>query len=322
MKTEVFSAPVKDHKAERNFRFWQSTVAFSTYALLLVSILGRFGSYFFFFELFSHFAVQCLGVSLLLLLYWMLFRNRLYVVALFSVILNAWLVCPWLSRDEVQGKADLRVMHTNVLFTNENFGAIVKGIQKEKADIVLIAEATPMIFQNFRKGLGAEYPYQYMVYTKSHCYNVIGSRFPLEVDHTAVTANRMLHVYTTVKGRKVGLVSVHPKTPLNPVWFKLRNERISKAFDLAAQEKVPAILAGDFNISVFSPVYESLVEKTGLKAARKGRGIFPTYRNGYGPLMIPIDHLFTNEGFRTVDFYTTDIEGSDHKAIVADLQFQ
>ncbi len=252
----------------------------------------------------------------------MLFRNRMYVIALFSVILNAWLVIPWLQTEKSSGTADIRVMHTNVLFTNENYGAIVEGIRKEKADIVLIAEATPIIFQHFRKSLGAEYPYQYMVYTKSHCYNVIGSRFPIEVDHAAVTANRMMHVYANVKGRKVALVSVHPKTPLSPTWFTLRNERITKAFELTAQEKVPAILAGDFNISVFSPIYESLVNKTGLHAARKGIGIFPTYRNGYGPLMIPIDHLFTNDGFKTVGFHTADIEDSDHKAIVVDLQFQ
>ncbi|MDR6195554.1 MULTISPECIES: endonuclease/exonuclease/phosphatase family protein [unclassified Siphonobacter] len=322
MKTEEISAPVKNDKAERNFNFWQSTVAFMTYALLLVCILGRFGTYFFFFELFSHFAVQCLGVSVFLLIYWILFRNRLYVIALFSVILNAWQVFPWLQRTDTSGTADLRIMHTNVLFTNTNYEAIVRGIAKEKADIVLIAEATPPIFQHFRKSLGAEYPYQYMVYTKSHCYNVIGSRFPIEVDHAAVTANRMMHVYANVKGKKVALISVHPKTPLSSLWFKLRNERISKAFALAAQEKVPAILAGDFNVSVFSPVYQSLVNESGLHASRKGIGLFPTYRNGYGPLMIPIDHVLTNKGFKTVGFHTADIEDSDHKAIIVDLKFQ
>lgn len=323
MKTIESPIPVQNRKAEKQFHFWQSVVAFCTYALLLVCLLGRLGSYFFFFELFSHFSAQCLAIAGFLFIYWILFRNRLYAVALFSVLLNAWLVLPWVtSKTPATESADLRIMHTNVLFTNLEYDAILESIRRENADIVLIAEATPPLFQKFRQELHREYPYGYLVYSKTHCYVAIGSRTPLRVNHAAVTANRMLHVHTTVKGREIALISVHPKTPLNPTWFESRNERLQYAFDQAAKESVPTILAGDFNVSVFSPVYRSLVASSGMQASRKGFGISPTYRNGYGPLMIPIDHVLTNKGFRTVGFHTLDMKESDHKAIVADLKFQ
>ena len=292
------------------------------WGLLAVTLAGRLGAWFFVFELFSHFAVQCVGAGLGLLYFVRKDRGALFAVGV-SLLIQGWQVAPWLPGSEYAGeKADIRIMHANVLFSNTEYAAALQCLEEEKADVMLVAEVTPEFYHRFHNRFRAIYPYQYLVYAKSKYHILIASRQPVTINHEAVVANRMIDATTTIRGRKVRIVSVHPKTPIEPSWFASRNKRLSGAFAAAATGNTPTILAGDFNISVFSPVYQALVEQTGLLASRKGFGILPTHHNGHGPLMIPIDHILTNRGFRTTSFRTKDIPGSDHKAVIADLQFR
>ncbi|MFT4033767.1 MAG: endonuclease/exonuclease/phosphatase family protein [Siphonobacter sp.] len=318
MKTSTISI---SQKTKKRIGIVELGLLVSVWGLLLVSLIGRLGQYFYLFELFSHFAVQCLAAGIILLPITLVMRSPLSILTAAAIAINAWQVIPWImpKSQVINQRADLRVMHTNVLFTNTDCQKDIKIIKQQNPDILLVAEATPSFFQAFRKNLHQQYPYEYIVYAKSHCYMLIGSRTPLTVFHEAVRANRMLHVRTRIKGKEIAIVSVHPRTPLFASWYAIRNNRLKGAFQEAKQETLPTILAGDFNISVFSPVYQSFMAETGLDAARKGFGIAPTYRNGYGPFMIPIDHILT-KGFKTSNFYTLDMPGSDHKAVVADLK--
>lgn len=293
------------------------------WGLLAVTLAGRLGAWFFVFELFSHFAVQCIGAGLGLLYFVRKDRGALFAVGV-SLLIQGWQVAPWIAWNAAPApaKEGIRVMHANVLYANTAYPEVFRSLEEEDADVLFVAEVTPPFYHAFRTRFRQRYPYQYMVYAKSRFHVLVGSRTPLKINHEAVTANRMLEATTVIRGKTVALVSVHPKTPIESSWFASRNKRLAGAFAAASGRREPAILAGDFNVSVFSPVYQALVEQSDLQASRKGFGILPTYRNGYGPLMIPIDHILTNKGFRTTSFRTRDIPGSDHKAVIADLQFR
>jgi len=89
------------------------------------------------------------------------------------------------------------------------------------------------------------------------------------------------------------------------------------------------ILAGDLNMSMWSPYYRRLINKTGLHNTRKGFGILPSWRipKTYKQipnwlaffLRIPIDHCLVSRGF---EVRNTSIEietGSDHLPLIVNL---
>lgn len=321
VKSTFSSRPAVRQRRSR----WDFFFRCLAWSLLGITLAGRLGAYFFLFELFSHFAVQAVAAGVGLLYFVRKDRAALGAAGV-SLLIQGWQVVPWLTGNPavaspVKGEG-IRVLHANVLYANTAYPEILKSLEEEKADVLFVAEVTPAFFHAFHARFRATYPFQYMVYAKSRFHVLVGSRTPLKINHKSVTENRMLEATTVVRGREIALVSVHPKTPIEPSWFASRNRRLSGAFEAAAACKQPAVLAGDFNVSVFSPVYQALVGQSGLLACRKGFGLLPTYRNGYGPLMIPIDHVLTNDGFRTTSFRTKDIPGSDHKAVIADLQFR
>ena len=90
------------------------------------------------------------------------------------------------------------------------------------------------------------------------------------------------------------------------------------------------MLIGDFNISVFSPLYDDIFRPFNPAGNGKPTQILrparrfltqPTWPIFFPSLMIPIDHAFVNGGFRPVRFQTLDHPGSDHRAVVVDLRF-
>lgn len=294
------------------------------FALVLATALGRLGRSFFLFELLSHFAAQYAVLSGGLLIYW-LFRRRWLpaVAALTGLVWNGLMVLPWLTADPPPGPstADLRVLHTNVLYTRPDVGRIRQLIARENPDLFVLQELTQDMHLRLTD-LRAEYPHQIFIWAKGPCYMLVGSRTPFTADSTPVRQARTIHLRTTVRGQALSFVTLHPRTPVFPAWFRQRNQRLTYAADLVRRQTEPTLWIGDFNVSPFSPVYDDLIKRSGTQACREGFGLAATWIRWCPPLMIPIDHALINDGFRTVNFRTAYMPESDHKALIVDLAFR
>ncbi|MBC8153012.1 MAG: endonuclease/exonuclease/phosphatase family protein [Bacteroidetes bacterium] len=308
----------------RRWLFWLRLL---TGGLLTATLVGYLGNVFFLFELFSHFAVQYAVLAALLLVGGLYLRSGwLITMSSLSLLLNGLIVSPWLTVAE-SGSArqrDLRVLHANVLYDDTDTASIMRLVRSQAPDIFVLQEMTFGSIQGV-SALKTTYPYQYHIWSKGPCRILVGSRTPIRPDSALARPTRVVSLKTTVRGRELVLLSVHPQTPTLPSMFADRNQQLAFVADNARRQRLPTLLVGDLNISVFSPVYRRIFQpffvSSRLTACRRGFGLQPTWPRFLPPMFIPIDHAFVNEGFRTVDFRTIDQPGSDHKAVVVDVSF-
>lgn len=297
----------------------------ATGLLALATIVGRLGRFFFLFELCSHFSVQYAAIAALLTLFWLYRRHWLLTgVAALCLCWHSYQVLPWLMATPPAAgtKADVRILHANVLYTREEMQTTIDMIRREKPDLFVLQEMTPESVEQVTKALANTYPYTDTLMAKDPCFLLVASRTSFLVDQQARRNKLVLHMMTNVRGHDLSFMTVHTRTPILPSWFAERNDQLAFVSGRIQEVPQPAVLMGDFNISIFSPVYAQYFEdKPDIKACRKGFGLQQTWPRFLPPMMIPIDQAFVNSGFRTVNFRTLPQPGSDHKAVVVDLAF-
>ncbi|MBO0939178.1 endonuclease/exonuclease/phosphatase family protein [Fibrella sp. HMF5335] len=307
-----------------SFSFYLS---WATIGLALGTLLGQLaGSYFFLFELLSHFSVQYAVLGLGLAVAWLWQRQWLW--ATLAAACLSWhiaLIIPWVLAEKPVSagqQADLRVLHANVLFTRSDLSKTIRFVQEQRADIVVLQEVTVVHIPQVWAAMRGEFPYRDTIRSKGPCHILVLSRTPIQTD-SAARSLKVIHLTTSVRGHSFDLFTVHPRTPIWYPWFRERNKQLAFVAAGLTQTKGPALLTGDFNISVFSPIYRSLfAAKTPVTACRRGFGLQPTWPRFLPPAYLPIDHTFINEGFVTTRFTTLDQPGSDHKAVRVDLRFR
>ncbi|OIN59630.1 hypothetical protein BLX24_07080 [Arsenicibacter rosenii] len=301
-------------------------IAVATGLLALATILGRLGRFFFLFELCSHFSVQFAVIAAGLTVVWTIRRRWLLTgIAALCLAWHSYLVLPWLlaSPPSVSdAKAGVRILHANVLYTRDEMQTTIDLIRREKPDLFVLQEMTPESIKQVTKALADTYPYTDTLMAKDPCYLLVASRTSFLTDHQARRDKLVFHLMTNIRDHDLSFITVHTRTPILPSWFDERNEQLAFVSERIQEVPQPAVLMGDFNVSIFSPVYAQYFDdRPGLTACRKGFGIQPTWPRYLLPLMLPIDQAFVNSGFRTVNFRTLPQPGSDHKAVVVDLAF-
>ena len=73
---------------------------------------------------------------------------------------------------------------------------------------------------------------------------------------------------------------------------------------------------------MWSPFYRSMMETSGLRNARQGRGILPTHSivtPRFAALSAPLDHCLVTPDIQVKDFKLGPAIGSDHLPIIAEL---
>ncbi len=302
----------------RWLRFW---LGLATWGLLVATAAGPVLGRWYPFELFSHFPVVYTALAAVFLLFWGWQKSRLAWVALGSLAWNAALLAPWLlAAPPPPGRAGLRVLHANVFYENTHYADLLAMVERERADLCVIHEATPQLYAFLRSRL-KQYPHRSFSHAKRYCWILVLSRTPFTRDSAALRDYRAVALRTTVRGHELALVTVHPRTPLGLDWFESRNRQLRFVFDYARRQTVPTVLVGDFNVSPWSPVYRELTEKPGLVACRKGFGLKPTWISPLPVVQLPIDHVFVNERLQPVSFRTLELPDSDHRPVVAEVAF-
>ncbi|GAA4450935.1 hypothetical protein GCM10023189_12290 [Nibrella saemangeumensis] len=305
--------------AYKTLSFWAKL---ATTGLATVTAMALLGRWFFLFELFSHFVVQYTVAASVLVVYWFVHRSRWVLLAAACLIWQGYQAYPWfLVRQPVTPAAhDVRVLHANILYTRQDFAPIQRLIEQENPDFFVLQEITPTGIKAM-EALAGEYPYRFSIWSKGPCYTLVGSRTPFVADMAAAAEQRVISIQTTIQGRPLSLVTVHPRTPLSPSWARERNQQLAFVSQLASGQARPTVLLGDLNVTMWSPVYKDYLDVPELTACRQGFGWQPTWPGYFPPAYLPLDHAFVNGGFQTTHFRTLAVPESDHKALVADLRF-
>ncbi|MEO1591878.1 MAG: endonuclease/exonuclease/phosphatase family protein [Cyanobacteria bacterium J06632_22] len=288
-------------------------------------------------ELFSHFQLQYfVGTSLLAALLLLLRRVRLGLIALFCCALLSAQVVTWYVPPGWTGTAgNYRVLIANLNVKNSDAARVLALTEQEKPDLALFMEVNgPMAEQ--LEGLKTTLPYSSNQSVTPHPGMVIYSKDPLsnvEVKLFGTERSQNLVGQLQVAGQVFSLVAAHPLPPVRTQIFHARNRLLDEMGQYVRSQSNPVILIGDLNTSMWSPYYRYLEYQTGLKNARDGHGIWPTWptQGTYfnwprfsDPLMklvqIPIDHCLVSPTLAVTGFQTGMETGSDHLPVIVDLR--
>ena len=286
-------------------------------------------------ELLSHFQLQYLGASLLLLVALLSINRQLpFWLGLFCCVALAMPVVSWyipeVGRSPESG--DLRVLVANLNDKNQRYELVFDLMQQQEPDIAVFME----VDQDWQTQLdsGIALPHRYQKPTRSSAGITLYSRYPLTAPpQSSLTSSdspeHSVFAQLEVKGQPLLLAVTHPLPPTNSRWFTSRNRQLKRLAEDLQSAAGPILLVGDFNATMWSPYYRRFARRTGLENARKGFGILPSWptQQSFQPLSgpaallfsIPIDHCLHSAELKVVNLELGQFIGSDHRPLVIDL---
>ncbi|SOD96907.1 vancomycin resistance protein VanJ [Caenispirillum bisanense] len=285
------------------------------------------------FDLLTHFRLQYLAAALALLLLAMAAGARPAAVLLVVVLaVHGWAVRDlWLPRGDPPLAADalpLTVFAANVLAENPRPEAVVAAVRDKRPDIVVLVDARGARWREPLARLGALYPQAAPdTWAAAAGPVVILSRFSIRHERLAPrTADRPPYLLTTmtIAGRAVTVVGVHPTSPepFDGRDSHARNRQLDRLGRHLARIDGPAIVAGDFNTSLWSPHARALLRAAGLRPAAAGFGWHATWPLRPALARVPLDHVLVRGPIAVTDFRSGPPVGSDHLPVAADLRLE
>ena len=291
------------------------TVVFSIVTALPVDHFGI--------QLFTHFKVHYLVVSVLLCVALAMLRQPVYVAGLvIAVGLNASLVIPWYVPDSASaGTTQLTILQANVLSSNTEHQRLFDLLDKEAPDVVLLQEVSPQWLIAL-DALRQSYPYSYAEAREGSFGIALFSRVPFaSASHVDSPPSGYPTIVATLdlQGAALHVVSTHPMIPMSPQLYSDRNEQLESIAALFEDLHSPQVLVADLNASMWDIHYRSLEETTGLRNARTGFGVVPTWPTFMPFAMIPIDHVLVSDDISVVEMRTGPRIGSDHLPLLVTI---
>lgn len=292
---------------------------------VLFSVVTSFDFLHRYVELFSHFRLQYLAVSLLLLITFAILRQPAYAGLLIAVTLfNASYTLPWyLDGALAASNNTLKILHANVLSTNDHYDRLLELVKAEDADIVLLQEVTPQ-WQAAMRPLLEKYPYNLVEARDGNFGIAMFSRVAFDaVTHVDSPPLQFPSIVArlTIGGTALTLISTHPMMPLGESNYAARNEQLKSVADIVTRANGAVVLAGDLNTAMWGANYRTLLHETKLRNARRGFGILPTWPTFMPIAMIPIDHVLVSSEVGVNEIRTGPGIGSDHLPLIATVAF-
>ena len=277
-------------------------------------------------QLFTHFRLQYLVVSVLLLVVLAGIRQPAYATAmLLTVVLNAAFVLPWYTgytgARADPGNTSLTVVQANVLSTNEKYEKVRAMLESEKPDLVVFQEVSPHWLAALA-ALQAEFPYSYAEARDGSFGIALFSKVPLE-SVTHVDSPPQAHP-TIISKLRLGeqllnVVATHPTIPVSRELFSARNVQLESLHAILRTLDGPTMLVGDLNTTMWDVNYRAVEQRSGLRNARRGFGVIATWPTFMPFAMIPIDHVLVSDDIDVLDVHTGPRIGSDHLPLVVTL---
>ena len=287
---------------------------------VLFSVLTALDTRQHYIELFSHFRLQYLVGSLLLLIVFAIKRRAIYsLLMVVALTINAGYVLPWYGDSEAAtGDTRLKFLYANVLSTNGDHERLIDLINSERPDVIFLQEMSTLWLEALQT-LESDYPFSYSVSREDNFGIAMWSRLPLaSAMHVDSPPLGFPTIIATLRfgGTDLTLISTHPMNPLGRDNFGARNAQLQSVTEIVTQASGEVLLLADLNASLWDRHYRHFEESTGLRNARSGNGILATWPTFMPIAMIPIDHVLVSSGIGIADIKTGPRIGSDHLPLI------
>ena len=293
--------------------------------ILAFTIFCLFADRFWLADLAINFSLQVSVISIV----WVLvgcFQKRLKWLLALAVLtaFNLWPLLEYLptaNASPTGAEQTLKLISVNVLSSNKEYGPTLEFLRQESPDVIVILELNAA-WAKALDSISHLYPHRKVVPRIDNFGMGIYSRLPThgfevkEVDDFEIPT--ISSTLRTPFG-DVDLVAVHPLPPLEKGFFEHRNRVLLDAA-ASVQDSRSAIVVGDFNMTPWSPWFDKVKATGGLVDASAKRSLMPTWYAGptwMGGLKI--DHVLTSPELNCVRFDVAPYLGSDHRAVIVEL---
>lgn len=275
----------------------------------------------------SHFMLQYALCAIVLFVLSLLTTPGFATVAsVISLVLALYQLSPYFIPRDVatHSGTTVRILQSNMLFTNRHIGGLMSAIEKDNPDIIVISEANNGHIAYLRDIMRL-YPYQTGIAQEKNAFGMaIASRLPFDNAQEHHFVHELIVAYSfdiSLDGQPVTILSIHPTNPLNNIGLRDR-ELVVIARWIRAQAN-PVIVTGDFNITPYAQAYKEFISAAQLLNARLGRGVFHGTYHGRLPFFtrLPIDHTLHSKALTVVDYKTFTIDHTDHLGSMITLGF-
>jgi endonuclease/exonuclease/phosphatase (EEP) superfamily protein YafD len=296
--------------------------------LALVTVFTLAAKLWWAFDLFSHFRLQYVVAALVLALLALAIRTYPIAVVLAVVALvHGWAIKDlWLggSASAAPGGIPVRVVSINVLAQNRTPEKVLEFVRGADPDLLVLIDARQSRWRPVLDALAALYPYR-APRGSGEGRVILFSRHPIGAAQTVQPRGGerpYLLAEVTIGGETVVVAGVHPSSPspTEPADTRQRNRVLAHLAKVTGAAERPAIVAGDFNSTPWSPYFQDLLATAGLRNAAEGRGYIATWPTFFWPAQIPIDHVLLKGPLAATAVRRGPAVGSDHYPIIADLR--
>lgn len=310
-----------------NWLFW--SVAF---AAVITTLLPLTNSVTWWIRMWDFPRVHIAGVALVTLLACLPFaistKPTLVAVLAAVVVYQGLQILPYtpLARPEIDiasapsSKEEVTLLSVNVLMENTRHDELVKILEREDPDVLLLMETDEAWNSALSEVLG-RYPTIKSHIADDHYGLIFATRlptsrvellWPVADDTPAVRA-----VLTSPSGAEFNFIGLHPRPPVPGNTTAVRDKQIKDAALMTQSSERPTIVMGDFNDVAWSWTTKRFKRYGELLEPRVGRGMISSFHADYPFMRLPIDQLFMTENVGLVSFRRLESFGSDHFPIAA-----
>lgn len=304
------------------------------------SIAGYGGQFYWIFDLTAHFKGQYFILSLILLLFFLILRAKKWgILCVLCLLLNLVEVAPWYfnKNDGKQTKAQLRLLSLNTWTENKDYEKIISLVDKERPDFIFFMEIDKKKlddFDDFNKMM----PYSVPINHRRAIYSTYPIKSTTTLQPEDDVSLPIPQIDLMIDDQQVSILVVELESPISQTLSKIRNQQLMRISEYINQVDHPVVVIGDFNISMWSLYYKNFIRKSGLRNARRGFGVQPSWQPFGIPIpkedkyhflsmtpfdnilfSIPIDHCLVSSDIVVIDHRVGEAIGSDHLPLLIDL---
>ena len=291
------------------------------------SLLGELGTFWWVFDLLSHWRVLYMFAGLLLLALMIYARRSYLALAVLSILLaHAVRLTPYLF---AAGSAEMGPPHTvtiefaNTYWHNHDILRIATAIRVDDPDVIFFFETLPQDFERLQTELKAEYPYGRMQ-PGTYAFNVgYLSKQPVLADETLYFTQFVPSLQVKIalpNEQTLTILGIHPYSPVLAEFTERRNRELTAVAEYLASYPDPIIVGGDFNVSQFSPVFTEFLELSGARDTQRQFGVqssWPSHAPSFA--RIPIDQVVVSPTVHVFNRRIGTETGSDHLPVLVEV---
>lgn len=302
--------------------------------LLTLAFLASFAaSYWWLADLLRNMTVQFFAGALLLTLFFAFTKKKksfLLAIAITAITFAA-IMQPYKPLTQATGgNPSLSVMHFNRLVIRQNHDDLKTKITGVDPDIIILQEANDSLSQTADE-LKGTYPYQIIKLYRGAFGMIILSKHPI-IEHQIIDVPGPYFPNYTIRSQlavpsidqPVILYALHAMPPMDHLKWVQRNIELDTVAKKVSAETSPyVIMAGDWNVTHYSPFFKQLLSESGLTYRRPTLYPVTTWPAHYkNPLFqITIDYVLAKPALALTGWQRLPALDSDHYGIIARFEF-